>query len=185
MINDRLIDSISNLISDHVISHNTCQGLCIMNLNFQTSLGYRNALGVPPILLCQLALGVVNGDIHRILVPIYHEPCHWAWFLLDMAAAELCYTDSLDYPPPKNKTNRILKWTSQFTGLPFTVRPPLHVPQQLDSVSCGIVALNLMENLALETELWSDSTKVLTRAEYSLCLCVSRFCSSVTLEQPL
>jgi hypothetical protein len=51
MINDRLINSISNLVSNNISSHAACQGVRLLNLDFQTSLGYGDTLGVPPLLL--------------------------------------------------------------------------------------------------------------------------------------
>jgi len=96
----------------------------------------------------------------------YSPENHWACLLIDSRARTIHWGDSMGHAIPADGEERLRAWLSLF--LPQTQFLPyqdMSCARQLDSYSCGIIAVNTLKHHLFGDDLWASSRRETLRVK--------------------
>ncbi|KIJ10095.1 hypothetical protein PAXINDRAFT_16888 [Paxillus involutus ATCC 200175] len=85
-----------------------------------------------------------DGELNCVIFPINVNGVHWTVFLINATKRVIHYSDSLDWPWPKDDVDLIQRWLCTHGFSPFSKGAAIPHGLQEDSFSCVIAMINII-----------------------------------------
>jgi hypothetical protein len=177
-INDRLLNTVTNLLSSSLHSHLPASHVAVVDTNRPVILALddlwnlfesENQLKA----VRKLTHHICTSRIERVVFPVNVNRAHWAAFEVDVVGCQIRYSNLLGWPAPADHVEQIHCWMRQITPELFTLARLLDVPCQGNWWSCAIVTFNTMLRCITDIPKWLVWDKDIARLEWLLLVCVA------------
>ncbi|KAJ7759003.1 hypothetical protein DFH07DRAFT_692838, partial [Mycena maculata] len=112
------------------------------------------------------------GTVNLVWFPLLVSGNHWTLLKIDLVQKTIAYSDSLHLTRPLEELALVQWWLKTLlrSSDDFDiVEPDFPSPRQLDSHSCGIIALSILASILLEfSPLWSPERAATEQIEWFL-----------------
>ncbi|KAH9016984.1 hypothetical protein EDB85DRAFT_1897861 [Lactarius pseudohatsudake] len=96
----------------------------------------------------------------RIMAVAFSPPGHWACLLIDFQARTIAWGDSMRRDPPAGFEKRLRTWLGRFCPQnQFSALQQLPCARQMDTYSCGVIAINTIKHHVFGDKLWTESSR--------------------------